>query len=171
MKKVKTKLILNRISKKEGYKDSTNYQFTIKETGRVKEEIVQQWIHDENVDFLELDMEIKSTFQFKTTSQLGYLYAEVLIKFYAYMNEMGDDRIDEAKKRDLKMHPAVGFFEVDKNMFTGELSQFPKSFATASKEEVSECIDKLIRLAGDFGIVIETPEYYKQRKGIKEFTK
>ena len=44
-----------------------------------------------------------------------------------------------------------------------------KSCANASKEEVSELIDQLIRFLGEEGIPVQTPEEYLNSKGIDKF--
>ena len=148
-----------------------DWKMIINNEGKVIEDCILQWKKDDNCIEIELEIEIKSVFQFKTTSQLGYLFAEVLKKYYQYMYEQGDDRSDDIKRRDIFIHPAINFCDYDINTLTGELQQNVKSLKGASKEEVSDLIDRLIRLAADYGLEIETPEDYKKRKGIKEFTK
>jgi hypothetical protein len=44
-----------------------------------------------------------------------------------------------------------------------------KSCANASKEEVSELIDSLIRFLGEEGIPVQTPEEYMKSKGIEQW--
>ena len=169
MEKVKEKILLKKIGNTGTYAD--DWIIIIQNEKQVIEKCIDQWLKDDMAIEIELDFEIKSIFQFKTTSQLGYLFAEVLKKFFDYMTAEGDDRSAEIKRRDLFMHPAINFCDYDINSLTGELQQTIKSLATSSKEEVKDLIDRLIRLGADFGIEIETPEDYKKRKGIKEFTK
>ena len=44
-----------------------------------------------------------------------------------------------------------------------------KSFANASKEETSEAIDAIIRLAAEFGMVVQSPEEYLHKHGATKF--
>lgn len=169
MKKVKGKVDLVRTDKTGII--SNDWCFEFQHIKASVEEAILQWKKSDDTVRIHLEYEVKSVFQFKSKSQLGYLYAEVLPKIYKYMTEMGDDRHDEVKKTDLKMHSDICFFDVEVNHFTDDIYHKPKSLAKSSKEEVIEFIDKLIRLAGDMGIEIETPEDYKKRKGIKEFTR
>lgn len=169
MEKVKDKILLKKIGNTGTY--ANDWKIYIEKEKQIIEKCIQQWLKDERAIEIELELEIKSIFQFKTTSQLGYLFAEVLKKFFDYMTAEGDDRSDEIKRRDIFMHPAINFCDYDLNGLTGELQQTIKSLKTASKEDVKDLIDRLIRLGADFGINIETPEDYKKRKGIKEFTK
>jgi len=164
MRKIKTKLEL--IKTNAGYWDLTIHNRRI-----VVEECVEQWVISDNVISVDLEATITSPFQLKTSSQLGYFYAAVLPVFFKYMNNAGDDSSDDNKKNMLKLHPAINFCEIKENPLTGELIEMPRSYSKASKEEMSDIIDRHIRLAADFGLDVETSENYKKRKGIKEFIK
>lgn len=133
----------------------------------VIEKCLQQWRRSEDAIEILLEAEIKSPFQFKTSSQLGYLYAEVLPKFYDFARESGNEWTDERCKTEAKV--LMDFVETKTSPVDGSEYLDVKSFAVASKEEVSEFIDKLIRFLADYGVSVESPYDYKLRKGIKDF--
>jgi hypothetical protein len=122
-----------------------------------------------NSDQVYMEVIIRRVQTGKTNPQLGYLHAEVLPKFYAWMLDHGDTSSDDEKKRQLKLHPEVDFCERIENFFTRKIERVPRSFSTATKEEMSAVIDKLVRLAVDFGIEISTPEEYYSGKNLEYF--
>jgi hypothetical protein len=115
------------------------------------------------IDEITLEINIKKIQKKKTREQLGYLYASVLPAIYDFLRESGYTCSEDAMKDMLKLHSEINWCSEVANYFTGEIFKRPKSFALATREEMSEIIDKLIRLAADFGIEVETPEDYKKR--------
>ena len=116
---------------------------------------------------VDLEIEIKNPFKYKTTSQLGYLHAEVWKKVYQWAKSVGNEWTDEECRDQLKAH--LNFVEQRESKVNGELYWDVKSCANASKEEVSELIDLLIRFLGEEGIPVQTPEEYMKSKGITEW--
>jgi len=116
---------------------------------------------------VELEIEIKNPFRYKTTSQLGYLHAEVWKKVYEWARSVGNEWTDEECRDQLKMH--LNFVEQKFSKVDGQPYWDVKSCANASKEEVSELIDLLIRFLGEEGIPVQTPEEYMKSKGITEW--
>jgi hypothetical protein len=135
-----------------------------------KNKCLEYWLKDPQANGLELHAKIGNKFVDRTPNQIGYLYAEIYPKFYAYMRENGMEGPDELLKTSLKLHPDITFCETHENVFTGEITYQAKSCAggKSSKEELSEYIDRLVRLAAIFEIDIEDPETYKNRKGISD---
>ena len=157
MKKVKAILLL---------KKSDTWTLEIFDKKRVISECVEQWHKTPEATSIELSMEIKSKFQFKTQSQLGYIHASVKPTLLSAIKERGDERHPDTVWANLKAE--VGFIEEKTSVVTGTKYWDVRSLATASKEDVKEFIDKLVRWAGEWAIEIETPEDYKKRLGIKE---
>jgi len=137
----------------------------------LKKQAVENFIkHDTTVSVI-LDLELRRPFVEKTLSQLGYLHAAVWPVFYAYYSTQGipvETKEQKEKVRD-DVKWAIGFIERSITKFYGPNIEKVKSFAGASKEETSEAIDAIIRLAAEFGMVIQTPEEYLQKHGKTEF--
>jgi hypothetical protein len=115
------------------------------------------------IDEVTLEIIIRKVQKKKTREQLGYLYASVLPSFYWYMREQGSTSSNDSLKDMLKLHPEIDYCNEEVNCLTGEILKKPKSFALATREEMSEIIIKLIRLGADFGIEIESAEDFKER--------
>jgi len=159
MKKVTGIAILKRI------KNSESWELKLPDEKRIISECLEQWHKTENAQAIELSFEIKSKFQFKSGSQLGYIHAAIyptiIRSFRDWGNESPESKLIELLK--------------DQNDFTevvpdldGCPRRIVKSLSTASKEEVSDFIDRLIRWAGEWAIKIETPEEYMKRLGIRK---
>lgn len=143
----------------------------------LKAQAVEQFIKHETTMSVILDMELRRPFIEKTLSQLGYLHAAVWPVFYAfYMTQGIQVETEEQKERvrnDVKR--AIDFVEVGppsplrEGPITGYNMTDLKSFANASKEETSEAIDAIIRLAAEFGMVVPSPEEYLSKHGKTEF--
>lgn len=110
----------------------------------------------------------------KTYSQLAYLHAEILLKVIYGYREAGYDvplnkiQAMEWVKKQVKTLPEIMFVENITNILTGEVTINLRSFASGSKVEISDIIDKCIRIYGDFfGIIFESPIEYKQRMRLK----
>ena len=110
----------------------------------------------------------------KTYNQLAYLHAEILLKIIQGYREAGHDVPFNKEqsliwvKKEIKTLPEIMFIEDVPNAKTGETYTALRTFSDASKEEMSDIIDKVIRIYGDyFKIEFETPEAYKRRKGFK----
>ena len=110
----------------------------------------------------------------KTFSQLGYLHAEIIPKIMTgYRNEGYDIPSGKAgmdwTKFQIKTLPEIYFIKQKQNVITGEMRNVIRSFADASKEEMSAIIDICIRLYGEyFGITFESPDEYKKRMKLKD---
>jgi len=133
---------------------------------RLTQEAVELFIRPE-VIAVDLEVEIKNPFRYKTTSQLGYLHAEVWKKVYEWAKSVGNEWTDEECRDQLKMH--LNFVEQKFSKVDGQPYWDVKSCANASKEEVSELIDSLIRFLGEEGIPVQTPEEYMKSKGIEQW--
>ena len=160
MKKVKGLIQLKKQS-------NGTWKLQIFDTIRIISQCLEQWHKSENAISIDLEMEVKSVFQFKTNSQLGYLHAAikpVLIKAY---QDFGDKTSSQKEIWD-KIKAHVGFIEEKFSPVDGASYWDVISCRDASKEQVTEFIDNLIQFAGEFEIRIETPEEYKSKMGIKE---
>jgi hypothetical protein len=129
-------------------------------------EAVEVFIRPE-VIAVDLEIEIKNPFKYKTTSQLGYLHAEVWKKVYEWAKSVGNEWTDEECRDQLKAH--LNFVEQKESKVNGAMYWDVKSCANASKEEVSDLIDSLIRFLGEEGIPVQTPEEYMKSKGIEQW--
>jgi len=158
MKKVKGICLLKKLP--------TNWELRIFNEPYIIQQCLEQWHKTEDAVSIELEFEIKSKFQFKTQSQLGYIHASLKPVIIGFVQSHGDERKVDEIWNDIKV--AVDFTEEKKSCVDGKPYMDVKSLATSSKEEVSGFIDRLIRWAGEWGVRIETPEDYKRRLGIKE---
>ena len=169
MKAVKSIILLT--------KKNTEWSLTLQKNDRLRviEELVQQFVKSDEAIEVELEMIIKSVFQFKTSSQLGYLHAEIWEQFYKYYGEMGyaveNKVIQEQIRNDVKMSDDVAFYDSRLNEITQQIYKVPRSFSKASKEETSIIIERIIRLGNGLGIPFTTPEDWKKSRNIKFFTK
>jgi hypothetical protein len=101
----------------------------------------------------------------KSNDQLGYLHAEILSKLAegfenaGYRLPLTKQYRDEEIKHFIKTHPEIMFVEKRKNILTGEILEIPRSFRTATKNEMTKIIDWSIQFAAEyFGIVIDQPK-------------
>lgn len=138
----------------------------IGDMSKLTQEAVELFIRPE-VLAVDLEIEIKNPFKFKTTSQLGYLHAEVWKKVYEWAKSVGNEWSDSECRDQLKMH--LNFVEQKTSKVDGQPYWVIKSCADASKEEVSDLIDRLVRFLGEEGIPVQTPEEYMKSKGITKW--
>lgn len=138
----------------------------------VKQEAIKKFIkHDTTVSVV-LDMELKRPFVSKSLSQLGYLHAAVWPVFYQYYEDQGipADSADQKERIRNDVKWAIGW--VDKGEVS-PISVMPmykvNSFADASKEEASEAIEKIIRLAAEYGMIVPTAAEYLEQHNATEF--
>jgi hypothetical protein len=140
----------------------------------MKAQAVEKFIkHDTTVSVI-LDMEFKRPHVEKTLSQLGYLHAAVWPVFYQYYINQGQPAESKEQKEGIRndVKHAIGFVYLRQDLINrdgpqGE--QVVRSFADASKDETSEQIEKIIRLAADFGMIVPGPEEYLEKHGAKDF--
>jgi hypothetical protein len=158
MKKIRSILTLKKVS--------GTWRLIPQDWPKLTAEVVEVFTRPE-VLAVELEIEIKNPFKYKTTSQLGYLHAEVWKKVYEWAKSVGNEWTDEECRDQLKAH--LNFVEQKESKVNGELYWDIKSCADASKEEVSDLIDSLIRFLGEEGIKVQTPEEYLKAKGIDNF--
>ena len=72
-------------------------------------------------------------------------------------------------KFQIKTLPEIYFIKEKKNVLTGESRNVIRSFADASKEEMSAIIDICIRIYGEyFGITFESSDDFKKRMKLKD---
>lgn len=159
MKKVKGIIFLN--------KSHGEWELKLFDQKRILSECLEQWHKSDDAINIELDFEIKSKFQFKTKSQLGYIHASIKPTIISWAISHGDERKQEEIWDSINV--AVDFIEERRSLVDEKPYMAIKSLAEASKEEVMEFIDKVLRWAGEWGIVIESPEEYKKRRGIKDW--
>lgn len=159
MKKVRAKV---RITRSEG-----GWNIYFEDPKMVVYKCLAQWKKDDNAYEILLEAEIKSPFQFKTNSQLGYLHACLLPAFHDFALEAGNEWSQEQSKTQAKI--LMDFVEERRSVVNGDVYYDVKSFANASKEEVSEFIDKLIRFLAEYGVAVESPYDYRKRLGITQF--
>jgi hypothetical protein len=159
MKKIRSILTLKKVS--------GTWKLIPQDWPKLVAEAVEVFIRPE-VIAVELEIEIKNPFKYKTTSQLGYLHAEVWKKVYEWAKSVGNEWTDEECRDQLKAH--LNFVEQRESKVNGELYWDVKSCADASKEEVSELIDKLILFLSEEGIYVQTPEDFLKEKGIESFS-
>ncbi len=113
------------------------------------------------------DLTIEKKTKRKTYPQLRYLNGIVYPAFFAeYERLNGIRQPDEYVKRKLKMHEQVCFVQEVTDPITGLIEYEPKSCANAYIEEVVELIDRLLALAANIDLKIETPEEWCKRMGI-----
>jgi len=138
----------------------------------LKAQAVEKFIKHDTTTSVILDMELKRPYVAKTLSQLGYLHAAVYPQFYNYYTEQGIPGMDSQEQREKcrnDIKDAVNFtHQVESSLGMGPRLEV-KSLADASREEVSEFIDSVIRLAAGYGIIVPTPEEYLEQHGAKEF--
>lgn len=148
--------------------DFKNWDILLPNLNKLKHDILETFRRSPNAVEIYLDIEVKSPYQAKTNKQLGYLHAAVYKPFYVLYKECGYDYTQTQVQMQLKLNPSVAFVEELYDPITGQSYIDAKSMETASKEEATEFIEKLIRLAAEVGIVVESPEAYRIRNG---FTK
>ena len=141
----------------------------------VKKQAIEKFVTSDAIKSIVLDMEIKAPHVEKTLSQLGFLHAAVFPVFYAYYTSQGQPAETPEQKEQIRddVKHAIGFIEHRLNCVFdagGHVrTSWGKSFADASKEETSEAIDSIIRLAADFGMVVPGPAEYLEKHGAKDF--
>lgn len=156
-----------RFQKKEGKgetNDPSDYEVTLERKFVTLSQVIQK--HNKaNKDSFFVEVEFKPKRRQKTRAQLGYLFAAIFPKFQDfYFEYMAESVTIEKVKEDLKHR--LEFLEEEYNPLTDEHLLRAKSLASSTVEECSLFISKLVRLAAEFGILIESPEAYKLRKGI-----
>jgi ABC-type transport system involved in Fe-S cluster assembly fused permease/ATPase subunit len=137
----------------------------------LRQQAVDKWVKGDASQSILLDIELKQPYEEKTLSQLGYLHAAVWPVFYAYYQTQGipveNEQVREYVRDDVKW--AIGFTEQIDSLWSDGFIVKVKSFANASKEETSEAIDAIIRLAAEFGMVVQSPEEYLHKHGATKF--
>jgi hypothetical protein len=162
MAKVKSTMTLTRSKDGWALKLPTGYN--------LKQQLVDKFIRSDEVQSIILEMEIRAPFKEKTLSQLGYLHAAVWPVFYQYYRDQGIQVESKEQMEDVRdsVKMALGFVKSITDIH-GELHTKPKSLADASKDEVRDLIDWIIRLAADFGMIVPGPEEYLEKHGKTEF--
>lgn len=162
MAKVKSTMTLSRV--KDGF------SLVMPDPANFKQTLVDKFIRSDEVQSIILEVEVRAPFKEKTLSQLGYLHAAVWPVFYQYYRDQGIQV--ESKEQMLEVRDSVklalGFVKPVADIH-GEIHQVIKSLADASKEDVMDLIDWIIRLAADFGMIVPGPEEYLESHGVKAF--
>jgi len=167
MKKVKSTVILKRTDKSLPKEDLVAWSLVLESRLRVIEEIIQNFAKEDTEEII-LDIVMHSPFQSKTTSQLGYIHVAIKPQFISWCREQGNDESEEELWDNLKAE--LGFTiiresKVDKNTYLDIMS-----FAEASKEQTSDFIEQSILFMAENKVHIESPDEYRKRKGIKEWS-
>jgi len=167
MKKVSSELLLK---KKPDGKSSNfrDWEIFLPNSLQLKHDLLAVFIKTKGATEIMLDIEVKNPFTAKTKPQLGYLHAAIFKPFYKYYKEAGLDYSEEQIRMQLKYHPEINFVDELYDPFDGNSQRIAKSVADASKFEVMQFIDRLIRFAASVGLVIEEPDVYRLRNGIKK---
>lgn len=167
MKKVTTPASIKRIDENNDPYGFDNWAFFLEDEERVINEIVEQWVRSDNAQEVLLEVRITSPFQQKTSKQMGYYFAEVLPKltrgYQMYGNEYDSDKVDEILKLQFL---SDAFYDP----ITDSWYRISKSKARASKDEMTEYLDKCIRLQCENfpEFPIEDPEVWKKKHGITD---
>jgi len=137
----------------------------------IKEAAIKKFIKHDNTVSVVLDMVLKRPYVEKTLSQLGYLHAAVWPVFYQYYKDQGEPVETQGQKEKVRddVKDAIGFTTTETSQLTSRNYSKVRSFADASKEEATEAIDQIIRLAADFGMIVPGPEEYLEQHGAKDF--
>jgi hypothetical protein len=162
MAKVKSTMTLSRVQ--------GGWALRVPDPHNLKKECVDKFIRSDEVQSIILEMEIRAPFKEKTLSQLGYLHAAVWPVFYQYYRDQGIQVDSKEQMEDVRdsVKMALGFVKSITDIH-GELHTKPKSLADASKDEVRDLIDWIIRLAADFGMIVPGPEEYLEKHGVTKF--
>jgi len=126
-------------------------------------------LNKNSLNGLYFEMTVKKIRQAKTFSQLGYFHAELLWKIITGYKEAGYSvplgiAGEKWAKEQIKTLDSIRFIESVENVLTGEIVTNFRSFADATKEEMSNIIDVCIRNYGEyFGILFVTPKEYKEK--------
>ena len=151
---------------------SNGWELKVMAPESLKQQCVDKFIRSDEVQSIILEVEVRAPYVEKTLSQLGYLHAAVWPVFYQYYRDQGiqvETKEQMEKVRD-EVKDVIGFTDyINSGLFHKGVTHRPKSFASTSKEETSEAIDQIIRLAADFGMIVPGPEEYLEKHNAKEF--
>ena len=127
---------------------------------------LKEWAKNEDVQEIRCTVTVERESRKKSTPQLRYLNGVVYPAFYDEWAELNGARYpDEYVKRILKLHEQVLFVDQVNNPLTGQIEFTPKSCAGADVGEVWEFTNRLLALAAQIGVYIETPaEWCKQKE-------
>jgi hypothetical protein len=128
-------------------------------------------LNKSSLDGLMFTVKIEKLREPKTFSQLRYFHSDGvfgrIISAYrdaGYDVPIGKERAKDWLKFQIKTNPSIDFTKMTENVLTGEVRLELRSFADASKEELSQIIDWTIRTHQEyFGIEIETVDEYKRK--------
>ena len=166
MQKAISELVIKKV--REGkINDFKNWDILLPNSVKLKHDILTLFLKSKNTVEINLDIEVKNPYVSKTNKQLGYLHAAIYKPIYQFYKEAGLDYSEEQIRNQIKMHPAINFVDELYNPMDGVSERIPKSMADASKEEAMQHIDRLIIFCAEIGLVIEEPEVYRIRNGIK----
>lgn len=130
-------------------------------------ECLSYFAKDESVEEIRCVVTVEREKRDKSVPQLRYLNGIVYPAFYRAFADLNGARYpDEYVKRTLKMNEQVLFVQEVTNPLTGEIEFAPKSCANADMADVWEYTNRLIALAAQIGVDIETPEEWCKRQGV-----
>lgn len=140
----------------------------------VKAQALDKFIKNDTIVSMVLDCDIFRPKQEKTLSQLGYLHAAVWPVFYQYYRDQGEiiETDQQMEKVRDEVKAAIGFIDkltTEHIGVKGAVYNKIKSFASASKAETTEAIDKIIRLGSEYGMTVPGPDEYLKQHNAKQF--
>lgn len=152
-------------------KHNTGWSFILIDPENLKQQAVEKFVRgSEAIQSIVLDMTIKAGHVEKSLSQLGYLHAACFPVYYQHYIDQGIQVVTQEQKEAVRdaIKYAISFV-VEVPDFKGGVHYKPKSLAGASKEEVSEFIEALIRLAAEYSMIVPEPAEYLEQHGAKDF--
>ena len=138
----------------------------------LRQQAIDKWVKGDASQSILLDMTIAWPYESKTGSQLAYIYGVCYPVFYSFYITQGYIVETEEQKEQIRneVKYAVGFIEQkEPGKFYDKKSYQVKSLAKATKEEVSDFIDKVIRLAAEYSMIIPDPSEYLHKMGLDKF--
>lgn len=165
MKKVKAHI---KLFKPPG---TDHWVMTIIDPAAIRQALVDKFVKSSDILQIHLDATIERPREDKTISQLGYMHAAVWPVFYRFYEDQGiqvDTKEEKERIRD-DIKVAIGFVQERTEMITGDKYYKVRSFANATKDQTSDMIDRIIRLAADYGMIVPDPLDYLQQHGRTEF--
>lgn len=172
MNKITFQIQFKRTLKKEGleFKNDDSWNCWIANEHEFKELCVDKYVNSDILGFT-LECSGKLLSGAKTQSQLGYLHAEVLKKALIGYQTFGWN-INNTEQAKYLLKEQIGFHEEIEHPESDIKELRQKSFAEATREETRLFIDQaIIFIEQELRMKVESPENYKKRMGIKEFTK
>lgn len=143
------------------------WEIRLEDSLRFWADVLADYAKDEDVQEIRCKVTVEKEKRGKSTPQLRYLNGVVYPAFYKEFERLNGTRYkNEYIKNTLKMNEQVQFVEEVTNPMTGQIEFTPKSCADATVDEVWEFTNRLLALAANIGLYIETPDEWCKKKGI-----